>query len=127
VAFLGIGWFTAFRWKWKAILFAPVLTVLIGSGLSTLYIRYDEWLAKQALHTFIMTTTNAKLSSKFSVSNEIWQELQADVSQNYAIEYYDNFFGSHEWIIRFTNGSAYFLSFQQTGLGHWSVSIEHSK
>jgi hypothetical protein len=69
--FLGIGWLTAFRWKWKAILLAPILTVLIGGGLSTLYIGYDEWLAKQALDKFIVTTTNRKVLSEFSVSNEI--------------------------------------------------------
>ncbi len=133
----GIGWFTAIRWKWKALVLAPILTVLAGGGLSGLYIRYDEWQAKQALDKFILTTLDGKVSSEFSVgneehsdgiwNNEIWVEMQKSVSQNYAIEYRDNFFGAHEWIVRFTNGSAYFLSFNQTSLRHWSVSIERSR
>jgi hypothetical protein len=133
----GIGWFTAVRWKWKALVLAPILTVLAGCGLSDLYNRYDEWQAKQALHKFILITIDGKVSSEFSVGNEkdsdgiwsrdVWAEMQNSVSQNYVIEYRDNFFGAHEWIVRFANGSSYFLSFHQTSLRQWDVSIEHSR
>jgi len=133
----GIGWLTAIRWKWKALVLAPILTVLAGGGLSGLYVRYDEWQAKRALDKFILTTLNGEVSSDFSVDNEkqssgigsseIWTDMQKSVSQNYTIEYRDNFFGAHEWVVRFANGSAYFLLFQQTSLAHWNVSIEHSR
>jgi hypothetical protein len=134
---LGIGWFTAMRWKWKAIVLAPILTALACSGLSILYLSYDDELAKLALNKFISTTINGNVSSEFSVGNErfsdgtwnkeIWTEMQKNASPNYVIEYSDNFFGAHEWVVRFEGGPAYFLSFQQTSLGHWSVSIEDSE
>lgn len=134
---LGIGWVTATRWKWKAIVLTPILTLLACSVLSLLYNWHNDWLAKQALDKFILTTVDGNVSSEFSVgnekfsvgiwSNEVWTEMQQSVSQIYAIEYRDNFFGAHEWIVRFADGSAYFLSFHQTSLRHWNVSIERSR